>query len=1111
MDATPKLTKEDKNALVSKFFEENNFVQSNIESFNDFIGWRLQKLVDELGEATPSVIPPEAEEVKIVFGKVRIEKPSVMEADGTKWKILPVEARVRNLTYAAPVFLEVALVIDGKERERAEVQICDLPIMLKSKYCYLHGLNKDELIVAGEDPYDAGGYFIINGTERTLVLLEDLAANTIFTKKEKSGPITHVASVYSASDLYKMPHTLERTKEGLYQLTFGTNKRMPLVSILKALGLVKDADIAAEIGGEDNDVYINLVEYVDQRTEEAAQDFIGKELGIMMPKEQRVDRVQNILDNFLLPHVGFSPDRRLHKARYLCRLAKKLLLLKQGKVKKDDKDHYQNKRVRMSGDLLEDLFRQNLRTLVNDMLYIFQRSVRRGKILPLTLIVRTKFLSDRIKSALATGNWTGSRQGLSQRLDRENALATLSHLQRIVSLLEAQRESFDARMLHSTHWGRLCALESPEGKHMGLRKNLALMAMVTPELGGAEIKANLTALTSLGLKLYEAENGAQGDAKLSDVFFNGQLVGTVADTQAFVAAIVAARREGKLSRHLNVQYKKVLDTVYVALERDRVVRPLIIVKGGAPLLTPEHAQKLREGTIKWSDLVKEGVIEFLDCSEEENSHIALDENHITPRHTHMEINPIAIFGITTALVPYANYNQSSKLNRGQKTQKQAMGCYTLSYPNRLDTAINLLHYPQTPMVRSFAQRLLGDERAAGQNVVIAVINYDGYNMSDALVFNEGSIQRGLGRSTYFRPYSTEKLRYPGGQTDDILIPNKDVQGYTVERDYRLLTEEGITFPEAEAKGGDVLIGKTSPPRFLGKLESFSSAANIRKDTSIRVRYGETGVVNKVIITEGEGGAMLIRVDIRETRIPEVGDKYSSRHGQKGVIGQIVPEENIPFTASGIRPDILFSPNGLPKRMTVAQMIEVLGGKVGGLAGRHIDGTSFLNEPIADLRQQLLSLGFRDDGTEVLFDGRTGKQVPARIFIGNIYYLRLKHQVADKIQSRTRGPVALLTRQPTEGKAKEGGLRLGEMEKETFIAHGASLLLKERFDSDKTIVWVCERCGDIAVHDVYKNKAYCLCGEKTKVAPVEMAYAFKLFVDELKSLHIRPKLKLKEKY
>jgi len=1106
-----KLSKTDRIALVQRYFDEYNFVQSNIESYDTFVEWRLQKLIDEIGTAVPAVIPPEAEEVKFVFGKIRVEKPAIIEADGAKRKILPVEARTRLLTYAAPVYMEISLIIDGKERERQEVQICELPVMLKSRLCYLHGLPREERIVAGEDPYDPGGYFIINGTERTLILLEDLAANNIFVSKDKAGPITHKANVYSASEQYKIPHIVERTKEGLYVVSFAGNKRVPLFAVLKALGVSKDADVSKLIGlpEVDEDVYINLLNYVDLRTENAAQDFIGKELGMVLPPEQRAERVQHILDNFLLPHVGSKPADRIAKARYLGRIAKKLILLKQKKIKKDVKDHYMNKRVRLSGDLLEDLFRNNLKILVNDMLYIFQRGVRRGKILSITSIVRTKFLSDRIKSALATGNWTANRQGISQRLDRENALATLAHLQRVSSLLEASRESFEARELHPTHWGRLCPLESPEGKHIGLRKNLALLATVTPELKKEEIEENVRMLEQLGLRKFsEIENT---DIKLSDVFFDGRLIGQVENPAHFVASVRQARRENRLSKFFNISYNKRVDTIYAVLERNRVVRPLIVVKDKSLALTEEKIKSLREGAVKWSDLVRDGSIEYLDALEEEDTLIALNESDITEKHTHMEVNPVAIFSMTTSMVPYANFDQSSKLGRGQKAQKQAMGCYTLSFQNRMDTTVNLLHYPQKPITRSFTQSLLGNELSQGQNIVIAVINWEGYNMIDAIVINRASIERGFGRSSHFRPYITEKLRYPGGQIDEIIIPGKDISGYTIEKDYRFLTEDGVVYPEAEVAGGDVVIGKTSPPRFLGKLEAFSTAANIRKDASVRVRYGEGGVVNKVIITESEEGSQLIKVEVRENRQPEIGDKFSSKHGQKGVIGHIVSPENMPFSASGIVPDILFSPNGLPKRMTAGHLIEALAGKVGALAGRYIDGTPFVSEEVPDLRSELLNLGFIENGTETLYDGKTGREYKAKIFVGDMYYLRLKHQVADKIQVRARGPVTLLTRQPTEGKAKEGGLRLGEMEKDCFVAHGAALLMKERFDSDRTVVWVCEHCGNLAIYDAYKSKAYCLCGEKVRISPIEMSYAFKLFLDELKSMHIKPKLILKEKY
>lgn len=1096
-----------RNLLVNKYFEENKFVQSNIKSYNDFIEWRLQGLIDEIGSATPAVIPPEAEEVKFQFGKIRIEKPSIVEADGATREIYPVEARLRNLTYSAPVYLEISLIIDGKERERAEIQIAELPVMLKSKLCYLHNLSKEQLIEAGEDPYDPGGYFIINGTERTLSLLEDLSSNNIFVSKEKTGPVTHVAKLFSSSKVYKIPHTLERTKDGLFLLSFAGFKRVPVVPLFKALGITRDEDIPKLINleGIDEDIYLNLYDFVDLKSESDAQEYMAKLSSMVLTKEQRAQRVTYILDNFLLPHVGLKPEDRKRKAYFLGRMIRKLLLLKQGKIKKDDKDHYKNKRVRLTGDLLEDLLRVNLKILVSDILYIFQRGVRRGKILPISSIVRTKLLTQRIKSAMATGNWTGNRQGVSQRLERDNALSTLSHLQRVASLLEASRESFEARELHSTHWGRLCPLESPEGKNIGLRKNLALLASITSEPKQEKVNETLDKLKELGLKDFDIES------KATDVFFNGALVGGVENPKKFVQDVISARRKNDISHLINLLYNQKENSVFINFDRNRVRRPLIIVEDGKPLLTNEHIKKLKNNEMSWSDLLKEGIIEYLDALEEESALVALNEEDVTSEHTHLEVNPIAIFGICTSMVPYANFNQSSRLNRGQKTQKQAMGCYTLNFLNRTDTAINLLHYPQKPIVRSFTQKIFGEELSAGQNVVIAILNYEGYNMQDAVVINRASIDRGFGRSTYYRPYVTEKLRYPGGVVDEILIPDKEVQGYTVEKDYRFLTEDGIIYPEAEVSGGDVLIGKTSPPRFLGKLEAFSTAANIRKDTSIRVRYGEKGIVSKVILTESEDGSMLVKVDLRNHRLPEVGDKFSNRHGQKGVIGFIVPPEDMPFTADGIIPDIIFSPNGLPKRMTVAHLIEAIGGKVGALAGRNIDGTSFESESAEDLRKELLKLGFREDGTETLYDGKTGKEYPARIFVGNMYYLRLKHQVADKIQARARGPVALLTRQPTEGKAKEGGLRLGEMEKDCFVAHGTSLLMKERFDSDREVVWICERCGNTAIYDVYKNRPYCLCGEKSRISPIEMSYAFKLFLDELKSMHIRPKLILKEKY
>jgi DNA-directed RNA polymerase beta subunit len=385
-------------------------------------------------------------------------------------------------------------------------------------------------------------------------------------------------------------------------------------------------------------------------------------------------------------------------------------------------------------------------------------------------------------------------------------------------------------------------------------------------------------------------------------------------------------------------------------------------------------------------------------------------------------------------------------------------------------------------------------------------------MEDAIVLNKSSIERGLGRSTYYRPSLAEELRYSGGLIDEVGIPDKDVKGYKSEKDYRLLEEDGIVFLESKVKPDDVIIGKTSPPRFLSGMDEYNLASNVRRESSVTIKHGERGIVDFVALTENEEGNKIIQVRLRDQRIPEIGDKFTSRHGQKGVVGIITPEVDMPFTASGIVPDILFSPHGIPSRMTVSHLLELIAGKTGALSGRYIDATTFDEEPEEAIRKELLSLGFRENGVETMYNGISGKQFKAKIYIGNMYYLKLKHMVANKLHSRGRGPIQLLTRQPTEGRAKEGGLRLGEMEKDTFIAHGASLLLKERFDSDRTIVPVCEECGVIAIHNEFKDKSYCpICGDNVEINNVEISYAFKLMLDELKSLGIYPKLKLKDKY
>lgn len=600
---------------------------------------------------------------------------------------------------------------------------------------------------------------------------------------------------------------------------------------------------------------------------------------------------------------------------------------------------------------------------------------------------------------------------------------------------------------------------------------------------------------------------------MTEVYINGKFIGGVENPSEFTEKVRIERRKGIISENLNIYYDKATDNIQINDCKGRLRRPLIVVKDGQSLLTEDYVKKLQKNEILFSGLIKQGVIEYLDAAEEENAFIAFSRDELTKEHTHLELTLLSMVGLCTSLVPYANFSPGARISIGSKNQKQALGMYAINFPIRMDMDVNILQTPQIPIVQSVMHEVSNyNKHPSGQNMVVAVMSYKGYNVEDAVVINKASIDRGLGRSTYYRPVIAEELRYSGGLTDDISIPDKDVKGYKSEKDYRFLEKDGIISAESKVKEDDVIIGKTSPPRFLSSMDQYNLAPSSRRESSMALKHGEEGIIDFVLITESDEGNRLIQVKIRDQRIPELGDKFTSRHGQKGVVGLIVDQADMPFTASGIIPDLLFSPQGIPSRMTISHLLELIGGKVGALSSRYIDGTLFDVEPEEKLRKELLSLGFREDGFETMYNGITGEQFEVRIFIGDIYYMKLKHMVANKIHARARGPIQLLTRQPTEGRAKEGGLRLGEMEKDTFVAHGASLLLKERFDADRTVIPICEECGMVAVHDKFKNRLFCpVCGDNVEINFIEISYAFKLLLDELKSLTVHPKLVLKNKY
>ncbi len=491
------------NALLRAYFKNKSFSESDIESYNNFIDAGLQKLIEELEDIEPTIIPSDIDELKIKFDNIKVERPKIVEADGSERAIYPKEARLRKITYAGTVYVDVSTHINGVQRESFTTVLGQIPVMLKSKICHLHGKSNDELINGGEDPADPGGYFIINGTERVLIEVEDLAPNKFFVERPSVGTSKYIGKLFSQKGSFRIPHQITRpTKTGIYELTFTRVRDIPLVILIKALGLLKDEEIMHFVSSKKDydSVLVNLYNFNETKTEDDALDFIAKKLKSTKPRDIRILRMRETLDKYLLPHLGITPEDRLYKAYNICKMWYRFLRVEQGESELEDKDHYSNKRLKLSGELLEELFRTNIRSLIKDLLYNFQRIVKRGKFPTLRVIIRDKLLTSNVYSSMATGNWVGSRKGISQRLQRTNHLDVISHLQRVVSPLSTTQQNFEARALHPTHLGRLCPIESPEGTNMGLRKNLALLAEVSQGIPDEERSSLITSLRNLGLR-----------------------------------------------------------------------------------------------------------------------------------------------------------------------------------------------------------------------------------------------------------------------------------------------------------------------------------------------------------------------------------------------------------------------------------------------------------------------------------------------------------------------------------------------------------------------------------------------------------------------------------
>lgn len=1198
-DDSSSIQAEDCWAVISSFFQEKGLVSQQIDSFDEFVGTTIQELIWE----DPSLVLDQPAQhmtaddnmnkrYEITFGKIFITKPNITEPEGDVRQVFPQEARLRNLTYSSYLQVEISKrVLESEDNPNNPVRanqvewivneeestttpslvpIGKVPIMLRSKFCVLKDFNETECYELKECPYDMGGYFIINGSEKVLIAQERAAANIVQVfKKSAPSPIHYLSEVRSAIDngsrlISNLEIKLFRNKTIKATLPY-IKADIPLLIVFRALGVVPDGDIIEHICYDENDW--QMLELLKPSIEEAfviqdrevALDFIGRRGNVLgIKREKRIQYARDILQKELLPHITREVGFESRKAFFLGYMVNKLLLCALERKEPDDRDHFGKKRLDLAGPLLAKLFRLLYRKLSRDIFRYMQRCVENNRDFNLSLAIRPNTITDGLRYSLATGNWgeqkkaMSAKAGVSQVLNRYTYSSTLSHLRRTNTPIGRDGKIAKPRQLHNSHWGLVCPAETPEGQACGLVKNLSLMTCISV---GTPSDAITEYLEEWGMDPLE-DYVPHKDVTSTRIFVNGVWVGVQKDAKIIDEALRSLRRKGDINSEVSIVRNIREKEFKIFTDAGRVYRPLFVVEEGKLKLEKSHVQALiysqneedlinsdgeKQEGYYWSNLVLDGIIEYIDAEEEETTMIAMSPEDLIPveddeemekpseemeessgkrikiKHTrnaqtwtHCEIHPSMILGVAASIIPFPDHNQSPRNTYQSAMGKQAMGVFLTNYSVRMDTMANILYYPQKPLATTRSMEYLKfRELPAGQNAIVAILCYSGYNQEDSMIMNQSSIDRGLFRSLFFRSYMDQERREGMNSVEQFEKPLKSNTLRLKQGTYEKLDEDGLISPGVRVSGGDVIIGKTAPipanNEELGQRTKFHT----KRDASTTLRITENGIVDQVLLTVNQEGLKFSKVRMRTTKVPQVGDKFASRHGQKGTIGITYRHEDMPFTAEGVVPDLIINPHAIPSRMTVAHLIECLLSKVSSLSGLEGDASPFTDVTVEAISDLLRSHGYQSRGFEMLYHGHTGKKLMAQCFFGPTYYQRLRHMVDDKIHARARGPLQVLTRQPVEGRSRDGGLRFGEMERDCMIAHGTSAFLRERLmeASDAFRVHICGICGLMSViANLKKNQFECrACKNKTNIYQVEIPYAAKLLFQELMAMNITPRM------